>query len=57
MKWVAVGDVGNNRERKKKKKKKHREREAETQRGESTEHEKVEGGEEKAMGSKNLIHA
>lgn len=42
---------------KKRKKTKHREREAETQRGESTEHEKVEGGEEKAMGSKNLIHA
>lgn len=51
MKWVTVSDVRNNREKKK------REREAETQRGESTEHEKAEGGEEQATGSENLIHA
>lgn len=50
MKWVTVSDVGNNREKK-------IEREAETQRGESTEHEKAEGGEEQATGSENLIHA
>lgn len=49
MKWVTVSDVGNNREKKN--------REAETQRGESTEHEKAEGGEEQATGSENLIHA